>query len=810
MTNVHLITNQLMKHLHKELEMADTICILTSFLMKSGVELLVQPLRNAAERGADIKICTGDYLFITQPEALKQLHSIHPNIEIRLWKSEGITFHPKAYIFKHNNNDHVFVGSSNLSHSALTSGVEWNVSVSENNTFFENVLEQFTKLMYHEQTIPVNIETIKEYENAYEKYHKKHPNLVRVWTETEELELMLPTEKDREDRSLEIIKETETLYQTKLQPRDAQTLALKELNSTINEGYNRALVIMATGLGKTYLAAFFAERFKRVLFIAHREEILFQAKKTFKHVHPNKTSGIYNGKIKDEQTDFVFASIFTLSMKQHLQRFQREDFDLIVVDEFHHAAAKSYQNVLEYFRPTFLLGLTATPDRNDNKDVYAICKGNVAYRIDFIEAIQKQWLSPFQYYGVYDETDYSQIKWLGNRYDEIELLQTQLREEQAEKIYHAWLKHKQTRTLVFCSSIKQANFLCDYFKKQGERSISLHSQQTEVKRDEAINLLESREIDVIFTVDLFNEGVDIPSVDTLLFVRPTESLTVFIQQIGRGLRLHPEKTHCVVIDLIGNYRNADVKLRVFDTNKDSHKKSKNVLPVVPEGCIIDLETKVINLLEELSRKRQPRKEKLRNDYYALKEEIGRRPTYLEMHLWGKSQPSEYKSEFKSFLKFLYSEDELSPIESEIYKHFENWIIEVETTSMSKSYKMIVLLSMLNRGVNDWFKPITAKEIAPFFHQYLTEKPYRKQIDFSDNESKKLWNYHEERVESLIKRMPMTKWSGSSNGLVSFDGEKFTLTFDVVKKYRDIIFEWTKQICEYRLHAHFERRSNRLN
>jgi superfamily II DNA or RNA helicase len=201
------------------------------------------------------------------------------------------------------------------------------------------------------------------------------------------------------------------------------------------------------------------------------------------------------------------------------------------------------KSIDDYFQPQFLLGITATPDRLDNKDVYAICDGNVAYQVHFLEAIQNLWLTPFHYYGVYDETDYSQIKWLGTRYDDEELLAVQLREEMAENIINAWIQYKQNKTLGFCSSIKQANFLAEYFESKGFRAISLNSGTKDYSRSEAISLLENGEIDVIFTVDLFNEGVDIPSVDTLLFVRPTESLTIFTQQIGRGLRLADHKEY---------------------------------------------------------------------------------------------------------------------------------------------------------------------------------------------------------------------------------------------------------------------------
>jgi superfamily II DNA/RNA helicase len=295
--------------------------------------------------------------------------------------------------------------------------------------------------------------------------------------------------------------------------------------------------------------------------------------------------------------------------------------------------------------------------------------------------------------------------------------------------------------LAFCSSIKQANFLSLYFKQSGYRTVSLHSQQADISREQAIHQLSSGNLDVIFTVDLFNEGVDIPSVDTLLFVRPTESLTVFTQQIGRGLRLHPDKETCVIIDLIGNYRNADIKLSLFDT-EPAEGKTRTIQPKLPEYCEMELEVQVINLLHEMTRKRQPRREKLKNDYLDLKRDLGRRPTYLELHLQGASDSIQYKQEFNSYVRFLKWAEELTDRELEVFHRYENWLVEVEKTSMSKSYKMIVLLAMLDRGISDWYKPATSRELAPFFHSYLMAKEHRKRIDFSDKSSKKLWMYDE--------------------------------------------------------------------
>ncbi|SIQ01601.1 Superfamily II DNA or RNA helicase [Peribacillus simplex] len=804
MSKVQLIISQLGSHLLKQIDSASSICILTSFVMKSGVQYLREALKAAAERGAEIKVCTGDYLFVTQPEALRMLLEIDSRIEVRLWRSNGVSFHPKAYLFQQENQDSLFVGSSNLSRSALSNGVEWSLSVSDDEEVFSQGLHLFLETFYSDHTISLNQETLKYYEESYEKFHITNPSLPQKWTETEEMDLMLPSEIDESIPTTEIIHEPSAPY-GEVYPRFAQIEALEELNKTMEEDYDKALVVMATGLGKTYLAGFFARNFKRVLFIAHLEEILYQAKKSFQMVMPAESFSIYNGKVKERYGHTIFASIYTLSMQRHLRVFDPEEFELIIVDEFHHAAAESYQRVLDYFKPKFLLGITATPDRNDNKDVYAICGGNVAFRMDFLEAIQRNWLAPFKYFGVYDDTDYSQITWLGYRYDEKELLQLQLRDEMAQKVLNAWKDKRKTRTIGFCSSIRQADFLSDFFNQKGYRAISLHSRQKDINRDDAINQLAAGDLDIIFTVNLFNEGVDIPAVDTLLFVRPTESLTVFTQQIGRGLRLHDSKDHCVIIDLIGNYRNADVKLSLFDTNL-SKQKTKTIEPVVPELCEIELDIQVINLLKEMTRKKQPRRDKLVNDYHILKQELGRRPSYLELHLKGASDSPQYRQEFSSYYGFLEYAKEFSERESEIFHRYEPWLVEVEKTGMAKSYKMVVLLAMLDRGEVSWFKPITSEEAAPFFHSYLTETEYRKQIDFADKSSKKLWNYDEDGVSKLIATMPMAKWSGSSKGLISYEDDIFKLNFDVRPEDQRVLFEMTKDISEYRLHYHFERKA----
>jgi superfamily II DNA or RNA helicase len=299
----------------------------------------------------------------------------------------------------------LIVGSSNLSRSAFRMGIEWNLAMNaEAEPYtFQVALEKFMNHFYDECTVTLHQESILLYEKEYLIHRQQNPELVSSITEVEESELMLP-HKETEDGHDEV----EPTIQI-LEPRPAQKQALEALERTLEEHYDKAMIVMATGLGKTYLAAFFGKRYRRILFVAHREEILQQAKHSFQMVMPERNSGLYNGTEKDLTADHIFASIYTLGMKKHREQFAPDAFDLIVVDEFHHAAARSYQSILEYFRPAFLLGITATPDRMDSKDVFALCDGNVAFQLHFLEAIQRQWLCPFRYYGVYDDTDYSAV-----------------------------------------------------------------------------------------------------------------------------------------------------------------------------------------------------------------------------------------------------------------------------------------------------------------------------------------------------------------------------------------------------------------
>ena len=803
MTKLELVTSQLVSHLERLSKEAVEIQWITAFAMKSGVEKVLPFLRKAADRGVPIKLLVGDYLFVTQPDALQLLLEKLPSAEIRIWKSGGASFHPKSYLFRGTDTSHLIVGSSNLSSSALTTGVEWSLiaPTSVDAEVFEEAVTQFLKSFYADQTVSLNAETYAEYRSLHKAANLKRP-ISPIWSEAEEVEMTVGPALPQQPE----VAEAQTLYRAPISPRPAQREALDALDNVLAEDYGRAMVVLATGLGKTYLAAFFAEKFKRVLFVAHREEILTQAKQSFQYVHPDRSSAFYNASEKRTDADFIFASIYTLGSQYHLDKFEKDAFDLIVVDEFHHAAAPTYERLLNHFEPKFLLGITATPDRMDNKDVYALCDGNVAISIHFLDAIERAWLAPFNYYGVYDDTDYSAIPWRGTRYDEQELLQLQLREEFAEKIFKEWNRYKQTRTIVFCSSVKQAVYMNSFFQRKGVRSIALHGESHPNERKTARSKLDSGELEIIFTVDLFNEGVDIPKVDTLLFIRPTESLSVYTQQIGRGLRIAEGKSHCVIIDFIGNYRNADLKLAVFN-KEESKASSKTINPLVPAVCGFNLDLQAIDLLEEMRRKRAPRKEALVMAYSDLKREMGRRPTYLEFHLHANLDAKTVKQEFGSYIGLLAYADELTESEQDVWLKFKAWFIEAEKTAMNKSYKMVVLSYMLSKGEESWLEPTTADEAAPFFHNYLTEKEYRMNIDFNDVQGKRLRKYDRKKVADLIAQMPMAKWSGSAkDSIVSFEEGIFMFQLQPSIEENELLYKWTREIAEYRLHVYFERKA----
>lgn len=512
------------------LKRADSVDIVVSFLMESGVRMLLGELDNALKWGAKIRILTGNYLGITQPSALYLIkHKLGEQVDLRFYNEKNRSFHPKSYMFHYKDYSTIYIGSSNISKSALTSGIEWNYRFSSKTDShnYEKFYNTFLDLFEH-HSIVIDDDELKRYSK---NWHRP----------------AVSKDLDRYD-----LQDDETTNNLALfEPRGAQIEALCALENTRAEGAGRALVHAATGVGKTYLAAFDSKDYERVLFVAHREEILKQAAQSFKNVRNSDDYGFFDGESKCTDKSVIFASVGTLGRSEYLKNkyFAPDYFNYIVIDEFHHAVNDQYQRIVNYFKPQFLLGLTATPERMDGRNIYEICDYNVPYEISLKEAINKGMLVPFHYYGIFDDTDYSKLHIVRGRYDEKELNETYIGNvHRYELIYKYYCKYGSRQALGFCCSKEHAREMAREFSSRGIPSVAVFSdasgEYTE-KRNVAIQKLKNGEIRAIFSVDMFNEGVDITSVDMVMFLRPTESPIVFLQQLGRGLR------KCRVKDLLG-------------------------------------------------------------------------------------------------------------------------------------------------------------------------------------------------------------------------------------------------------------------
>lgn len=682
-------SNLLYNRLKASIAKAKQIDIIVSFLMESGVKMIVKDLKEAIERGAKVRILTGNYLGITQPQALYLLRKeLGDRIALRFYNVPNKSFHPKAYIFHYQVDGEIYVGSSNLSRGALTTSIEWNYRFSKSvheedfNYFYGTFCE-----LFEEHAIEITDEVLRHYSKSW-----KQPKFVRQMIEESE-------EKQ----------EVTALFE----PRGAQIEALYALEQSREEGFDKGLVVAATGIGKTYLAAFDSRAYQRVLFVAHREEIIKQAAQSFRNVRPDKSIGFFYGDQKQTDTDFVFALVQTLGKKTYLNEtyFAPDAFDYIVVDEFHHAVAGNYKGIIEYFKPKFLLGLTATPERLDNKDVFALCDYNSVYEIRLKEAINKGWLVPFKYYGIYDDTvDYTSVHMRNGKYDEKELEEKLMIHQRAELVFKHYMKYQSKCAMGFCASKGHAEYMAKYFNQQGVAAVAVYSGtqgEHTSERNEAVNKLKKGEIKIIFSVDMFNEGVDVPAIDTVLFLRPTESPTIFLQQLGRGLRRFKNKEYLNVLDFIGNYKKANLipfLLSGKDYDGKAFVKGTPMEFEYPDECHIDFDFRLIDLFKKQSESELNAKDRILQAYQEVKEALGHRPSRVELLLHmdeevlAAMKKTAKLNVFRDYMNFLYEHKELTDEESLLYHtRAREFLNMLETTAMSKSYKMPILQAFYNHG-----------------------------------------------------------------------------------------------------------------
>ena len=782
----------------KSFQKAESVDIIVSFLMESGVNMLIKHLGNALKRGAKIRILTGNYLGITQPSALYLIkRKLGNQIDLRFYNEKNRSFHPKSYIFHYEGYSEIYIGSSNISRSALTSGIEWNYRFRSTTDpeSYDKFYETFEDL-FQNHSIAIDDEELRKYSKNWHK-PAVSKDLERYDAETEDNDVQEPFE-----------------------PRGAQIEAICALEHTRAEGASRALISAATGVGKTYLAAFDSKKYKRVLFVAHKEEILRQAAESFQNVRKSDDYGFFDGNAKCTDKSVIFASVATLGKSEYLNEtyFPKNYFDYVVIDEFHHAVNDQYMRIVEYFKPQFLLGLTATPERMDGRNIYEICDYNVPYEISLKDAINKGMLVPFHYYGIFDKTDYSQLHQVRGKYDDRELNQTYIgNERRYELIYKNYCKYGSKRALGFCCSKEHAKDMAKEFCRRGIPSVAVysdaHGEYTE-DRSIAIPKLMQGEIRVIFSVDMFNEGVDIPAVDMVMFLRPTESPIVFLQQLGRGLRKSMGKEYLNVLDFIGNYEKAG-RVRFLLTGK-TFSETKTYNPAdrtdYPDDCMIDFDLELIDLFAEMDKRTLRVKDCIRGEYYRVKNLLDKSPsrlelfTYMDDDVYQLAMQHSKENPFKRYLDYKKELDELSEDESAFLQDINGreFIHLIETTNMTKVYKMPVLMAFYNHG--DIRMEVTEQQLLASWKEFFSTGTNWKDLDKDMTYEKYMAISDKEHINKILK-MPVHFLQLSGSGFfVRRDGCALALS----EKLQDVIdnpvfVDQMRDVIRYRTMDYYQRR-----
>lgn len=779
--SINAITGGETDHLYDKLKYsflkANQIDIIVSFLMESGVKKILEDLRKALDNGVSVRILTGNYLNITQPQALYLLkREFGDKIDLRFYNVPNKSFHPKSYIFHGEEDSEIYIGSSNISYGALTNSIEWNYRFlkSQNTDDFNYFYNTFEDLFLNHSQI-INDDVLKDYSKNWRK-----PNIYK------------DLQKEEEERKIINL----------FEPTGAQIEALYSLEKSREEGFDKGLVVAATGVGKTYLAAFDSKQYKKVLFIAHREEIIKQAAQSFKNVRDNEEVGYFYNNQKDTDKNLIFALVQTLGKDEYLNEgyFAKDYFDYIIVDEFHHAVSNNYQKIINYFTPKFLLGLTATPERLDSKDVFALCDYNMVYEVRLADAINKGWLVPFRYYGVYDETvDYSQIKIKNGKYDDKELETKLMLNARAELILKHYEKYNSKRAMGFCTSKAHAEYMAKYFSEQGIEAVAVYSGEMgeySEERNKALSDLTKGNIKVIFSVDMFNEGLDIPSIDMVMFLRPTQSPTVFLQQLGRGLRKHQNKNYLNVLDFIGNYKKADLipfLLSGREYSKVEAKKGKITDFEYPEDCFVDYDFKLVDIFKKLAEKEMTIKDKIKAEFYEVKEELGYTPsrveffTYMDDSIYDALRKKSKMNPLNNYMEFLKENGELTKEEEEIYNsRAREFINMIETTAMSKTYKMPLLLAFYNNG--DIKLNLTEDDVLKVFKEFYSHGSNKIDIK-NDKDKKDLDNWTDKKWISLAVKNPINFMLKTHNNfVVERSGYVLGLTEDLEKYFTNEAFK----------------------
>jgi superfamily II DNA or RNA helicase/SAM-dependent methyltransferase/SOS-response transcriptional repressor LexA len=765
-------------HLSEAFARATHADLAVAFIKTTGLRLLLPDLESMVDAGAPqrVRVLTSDYLDITDPEALRLLLLLQERgAEVRVYTTQEGSFHLKAYIFAKLDGQLLaagtaFIGSSNISRQALQDGLEWNYRVVyPGDSGFLEARQRFEDLFGHPKTVALSDTWIEAYEQR-----------------------RLPPSRSIAPGSHE--------QEAPPEPTKIQHEALAALTASREGGYRRGLVVLATGLGKTWLAAFDAVRMgaRRILFVAHREEILGQAAATFVRILPKKRVGYYTGRSRDADVDVLCASVQTLAKAEHLERFAPQHFDYVVIDEFHHAAAGTYRRLLAHFAPSFLLGLTATPDRTDQSDILSLCDDNLVYSCHLFAGIQAGLLAPFHYHGIQDESvDYREVPWRNGRFDPEQLSNKLATLARARHALREWRSKAQQRTLAFCVSTRHADYMAEQFSRAGVAAAAVYSGST-LGRAQALEKLHAGTLQVVFSVDLFNEGVDLPSIDTVMMLRPTESKILFLQQLGRGLRRSEGKQHLVVLDFIGNHHSFLQKPQaLFGVGSTyqalaafARKAERHALDL-PAGCYVNYDLAIIDFLKSLDSS-GPQK-----DYEALRDVLGRRPTLSEFYRSGSSVQA-MRQQAGHWFALVRTMGDLAELESAAAEQFQTLLREVEVTAMTRSFKMVLLEALLELDGLEQPVPLQAlaqrsRDVLERRRPLLADLPEEvRTVAAADPAWVRYWRDNPVRAWTGGNRPPGT------TAPFKLEGSNFALTQSVPAAMAPALAAMLQELVDYRL------------
>lgn len=691
--------SNLLVELLQELQTCKRFYFAIAFITQSGLICLKECLKLLQEKNITGDILTTDYLYFNQPKALQELQQ-YPNLNIRIYTKEN--FHIKGYIFEQNDYYTLIVGSNNLTQTALKANKEWSLKINSlaNGALINNTLSQFQQ-MWQEAT-PLTDIWLKQYTDKYHSLQK----LKREFATAQE-----------------------NISTNDIAPNKMQQEALKALEKLQQDNKHKALLISATGTGKTYLSAFAVKKAnpKRLLFLAHREQILKQACKTFAKIIPDIQYGILSANHKDFHKPYLFATINMLNKEENLTQFTPTHFDYIIIDETHRAGANSYLKILNYFQPQFLLGMTATPERTDGFDIYQLFDHNIAYEIRLNQAMQENLLCPFHYFGITDITvDDQEI----NDNSTFNDLTTDARVTHIinQSQYYGF-SGERLRGLIFCSQIEEAQILSQKFNERGFNTIALSGKDSQETRTNAIHKLEQKErstgLDYIFTVDIMNEGIDIPAINQIIMLRPTKSAIIFVQQLGRGLRKYPQKDYVVILDFIGNYQN-NFMIPIALSGDTSYNKD-NIRHYIAEGNRFIFGSSTIHfdkvarqkIYQAIDSAKLSDTALLKNEYLQLKQKLGKIPSIFDFSQFGSIDILKFLDKFKTYHNFLQKYDKDYTIRFNTIQEEILYFISYRFAKGKRIHELIALKLLLKNTshlLTDIEQILTTK-----YHQEFTEQ-----------------------------------------------------------------------------------------